>query len=143
MAGNLQKAICEMKGMARPFPLVWWPAANTDVNRTRTRILSGGAGAVLLVFAIGLQDAFPGRDKEVQIAVWSVIVVSLAALGNYKHLREPWFWKGFFLGSFLHVVILYHLKTSMPFHSLGVAILAGFLEVIVWQVIFRGLSAIW
>ncbi len=34
MAGNLQKAICEMKGMARPFPLVWWPAANTSITPT-------------------------------------------------------------------------------------------------------------
>jgi hypothetical protein len=65
------------------------------MTKTEKRILSGGVGAVLFVIAITLQNEFPDRPREVQIAVWTLITMTIAALGNYEHVREQWFWKGF------------------------------------------------
>lgn len=119
---------------------------NTELQRytmskNRNRILSGGVGAVLLVIAIILQNALPDREKEVQIIVWTLIVVTMAILINHKHFREEWFWKGFLMVSLLHVFVIYSFRQSLPFPSLGVAILVAFPEVLLCQAIFRWLSA--
>ena len=110
------------------------------MTRRETRILSTAAGLLLLAIAIVLENAFSAHEKEVQIAVWTLITVTMAILGNRKHWREQWFRKGFVLGSLLHVAILYKFWESLPFHDLGPPILLAFAEVLFWQVIFRSLS---
>ncbi|MBZ5551862.1 MAG: hypothetical protein LAO21_04010 [Acidobacteriia bacterium] len=107
----------------------------------RIRILSGAAGGALLVIALILQSLLPGREKVVQITVWTLAVLTTAILGNYEHFREKWFWKGLLLGSLVHILVVYSYRSSLPFSSLGIAGLMGFLEALVWQVIFRRLSA--
>jgi len=111
------------------------------MSKKRNRILSGAAGGALLVIALILQSLLPGREKVVQITVWTLVVLTMAILINRQHFREKWFWKGLLLGSLLHVVVIYSFRYSLPFSSLGIAFLMGFPEALVWQVIFRKLSA--
>jgi hypothetical protein len=111
------------------------------VSKKRNRILGGALGLALLVTALILQSLLPGREKVVEITVWTLTVLTTAILANRQHFREKWFWKGLLLGSLLHVFIVYGSRSSLPFRSLGVAMLIGCLEAVLWQVIFRRLSA--
>lgn len=102
--------------------------------------MSGVAGAIIAIIGIALQSHLPNQQKQVQVVVWTMVVLVMATLINHRHLREKWFWKGSAVGFLLHCVLIYSVRYELPFPSLGIAFLVGFPEVVVWQLIFRRLS---
>ena len=118
-------------------------AVNCEVismTKQRNRIVSAVVGTVISVLAIILDLQLPGRERQVQIVVWTLVVAAMATLINHQHIRENWFWQGCCVGLTLHVALVYGLRYSLPFSSVGVALLIGFAEVLAWQLVFRTLS---
>ena len=108
--------------------------------KNKTRLLSGTLGAVIAIAGFVLQNHSLDREKEVQIAVWSLVVLTAAVIMNREHYRSAWFWQGLAIGSVLHVSIIYMVRDSLPFSSFAVVFLVGLAEAIVWQIIFQLLS---
>jgi hypothetical protein len=110
-------------------------------QKTGNRLLSSGIGAVLLFIALVLQSSFSAHLREVQITVWSVIVVVMVVLINRKHYHEKWFWQALLLCLLIHAVVIFGSRASLPFSSIGVVILIGYAEAAILQLIFRALSS--
>jgi len=103
------------------------------------RHVGAWAGGILLLIGIALdQSSIP--KQWAQVTMWSLAVLTLAIVVNYKDRKEKWFWQGLALGSLLHVAVIYGYRGSFPFSSFVVPTLMGFLEAAVWQIIFRLLS---
>lgn len=111
------------------------------MNKTETRLISGLVGGLLVVIAIIFENRLSTHERMVQISLWTLLVVAMAILGNYKYIRQRWFWQSLGVGFILHSVIVITFLRSMPFSSLGIVILFAFPEAILWQIIFIRFSA--
>jgi hypothetical protein len=99
------------------------------------------AGLGLGVVGIVLKICFPDHDLAVQIAVWTLFVAAITLAENHRYFREGWFWKAWLLVAALHGVIIASFWHSMPFPTLGVAILMSFPEALVSLLVFRVMAS--
>ena len=99
------------------------------------------AGLGLGVFSIILKICFPDHDLAVQVATWSLIVAATTLAENYRYSRANWFWKAWLLVAALHGVIIASFWHSMPFPTLGVAILMSFPEALASLFVFRVMAS--
>jgi hypothetical protein len=104
-------------------------------KKTKIRLLSGACGAAIVLTALVLQDQFALHEAEVQIAVWSLLVLAMVLLVNRNHFRERWFWWSIMVAGLLHVGNVCVFKSRLPFPSMGVAILMSGFEAIVLQMV--------
>jgi hypothetical protein len=102
-------------------------------NKTKIRLLGGACGAAIVTTALFLQDEFALPEGEVQIAIWSSMILVMVLLANRNHLRKGWFRRGFVIVGALHAGIVFACRRCMPFSNLGVVILIGVLESISLQ----------
>ena len=82
---------------------------------------------------------FPDHDLAVQIAVWTLFVAATTLAENYPVTN--WFWKAWLLVAALHGVIIASFWHSMPFPTLGVAILMSFPEALASLFVFRVMAS--
>ena len=101
------------------------------------RLIRFSVGSAVGVLCIVLLICFPAHELAVQVAVWSLIVMAILIAESYSHFREKWFWKTWLLVIMLHVAIVASFWHSLPFSTLGVAMLMSFAEVTVFLFVFR------
>jgi hypothetical protein len=88
---------------------------------------------VLLAFAILLDHVLPAHAASAQVVFWTVFVITMIALGNYRQRHERWFWKAMGCVILVHALVVATLRARIPFQTLGVVILLGALEAICLQ----------
>jgi hypothetical protein len=96
------------------------------VNKRKT--ISGMYGLVVVILAIWLDE------RGMKFASQIVVITAFALLGPVgvaiiaKALRKGSFWAALGCCAALHAVIIWRLLPSLPFSTLGVAILFGGVE---------------
>ena len=102
-----------------------------------TRRLRWAGGIGLGVLGVLLHVAFPTHEFAVQLTVWTMIVAAVVIGENYQHYGESWFWKACAAILAVHAVIVATFLHSLPFPSLGIAILMSFPEAVLCLLVFR------
>jgi hypothetical protein len=97
-------------------------------------------GLAIAAAGIWLLKTFPTHEALVQVGVWSLIVMVVVLGPNWRYVRKSWFWKAFAIAAGLHACFIASLKHTLPFSTLGVAILISLPEAILFLVIFGVLS---
>lgn len=112
-------------------------AISFETSGMKRKAIGFAVGLGISALGILLLNHFPAHEVAVQVSVWSIIVVAIVIGPHYPHFRERWFWKAWLLVAVLHVVIIASFLRSLPFSSLGVAILMSFPEAVVFLFVFR------
>lgn len=102
---------------------------------TRTKILSGAYGGVIVAFGIWLDIHGYERGSQVFVLTALAIPTPIAFGLMVKGLRQRWFWIALVCCSLLHLLFLRSLQGKLPFSSLGAVILLGFAEILVFLLV--------
>lgn len=106
----------------------------------KRNFLGVAAGLGIAVFAITLLNSLPTHETAVQVTVWSLTVLAIVVGPYYRYLREAWFWRSFAIVAMIHIAIVVSFKNSLPFSTLGVAILMSTAEGIALGLLIGTLS---
>jgi len=93
-----------------------------------TRVVSSICGLIAICIAIWLESH--GMKVASQIFIWSVVALSVpVGMGVVSgELRETWFPLGLMSSVGLHILLVWGLRTDLPFPNALVAILIGGIE---------------
>lgn len=115
-------------------------SSSSKGRKTKTRIVAGVIGGAIAAMGLFAFDHFPGREREIQLVVWTMFVLLIVIGPNREHFRQRWFWKACLLGGLSHVLIVFSLKGALPFSSIGVAILISIPEAVLLLYMFGVIS---
>jgi hypothetical protein len=92
------------------------------------KVLSGLYGLAVVIFGIWLDS------RGLKLASQLVVMTAMALLGPFglalvaKGFWKTWFWIALVCCTLFHIALLWSFRTSMPFPTLGIAILLGIVE---------------
>lgn len=94
----------------------------------KRRVLSGLYGIAVVILGIWLDN------HGMKLASQIVVITAIALVGPVglavaaRGFRKKWFWLSLSVCALLHIVLLWSFRSSLPFSTLGVAILFGIVE---------------
>ncbi len=94
----------------------------------KRRVLSGLYGLAVVILCIWLDN------HGLKLASQIVVITAMALVGPVGiavvaiGIRKKWFWFALGVCGLLHIVLLWSFRSSLPFSTLGVAILFGIVE---------------
>ena len=106
----------------------------------KRKFLGFAIGLLIAAVGIFLVNTFPRHQAANQIAVWSLIVVVIVMGANQKYFKQGWFWKACIGMIGVHCALVAGFRHSLPFSSLGVAILMSVPEAIAFLIVLGRLS---
>ena len=106
----------------------------------RRKLIRLAVGSVVGTLCVVLIAYFPGHEFALQVAIWSLIVMAIVLGENYFYFRQKRFWKALAFVVMLHAAVLAAFWRSMPFSTVGVAMLMSFAEAVVLLIVFRWMA---
>jgi hypothetical protein len=99
-----------------------------------------GVGLLVGMLCIALVKYFPDHELAIQVTIWSLIAAAILIGENYMYFHEKWFWKACLLVTAVHVAVIATFWRSLPFSTVGVAMLMSFAEAVVLLIVFRRMA---